>query len=816
MLRTTLLSTAMAALFMTTSAAAQEVKPKNLTEGNLFSNPGFTGDPCFDKWEPKVQTDKGVICKYPGSVWLNHNNKAGDPAVAQTVSGLDTSKEYVLEASWRPGATAKTYVKSSTPVPIFAVKLGDERILFSANAGDTEFKTVSHTFTPSRETMNFEFQGEADQHDGDVALEWVSLRLVETQTSEFNIDFDACGVAKGGSKKVFGKDRLTINSHGDPHFLTADGIAYDLQAGGEFILVQSEDSKIRIHSRQEKHEYQPSVASNSAVALQVGADTLEFYVKGGRKFYLNGKTFELPKKAMDLPGGGRIERSGQSPNDKLLISWPNDVFFAQVNLYPGFLDIGAIPNTADQKYVGLFGNYDGNSNNDMIVRGTKVLCGPVNVKKLNLFANSWRLTAQDSLFTSQKENSLQVKENFASLKKDTATKDVNVTVDEKLEVKKLKVSLKDIDIKVRAAAQRTCEEAGTTSPVLLQGCIVDFVQTGNKNYVKSTSEVERTSEIIDLTKIVIGVESTQDDPYIDLLPKKVVEELAPPVLPETAHLLAYSIYDEVASCSGIDKIVQSQGPEFIFEYLPGGLVALKVASSSLEWQYLIGKDNSTVFSDKLSEAGKFIVTKALAPETDESFISLQVASGEFKGQYLRHQGFQLKLDSISTEAGAQIQPLRDASFKMITASDGYFKLTTQFRENKNECLEGNQVNGSKNGAAFMDKCQNVSGQVWKMIPEGNGYFKLTTQFREKKNECLEGNQVNGSRNGAAFMDKCQNVSGQLWKKIPAGGGFFKLTTQFREGKNECLEGNQVNGSRNGAAFMDKCQNVSGQLWKIKK
>ncbi len=98
----------------------------------------------------------------------------------------------------------------------------------------------------------------------------------------------------------------------------------------------------------------------------------------------------------------------------------------------------------------------------------------------------------------------------------------------------------------------------------------------------------------------------------------------------------------------------------------------------------------------------------------------------------------------------------------------------------------------------------------------DGYFKLTTQFRESQNECLEGNQVKGSMNGAAFMDKCQNVSGQLWKATPAGNGYFKLTTQFREGKNECLEGNQVKGSMNGAAFMDKCQNVSGQLWKFSK
>ena len=98
----------------------------------------------------------------------------------------------------------------------------------------------------------------------------------------------------------------------------------------------------------------------------------------------------------------------------------------------------------------------------------------------------------------------------------------------------------------------------------------------------------------------------------------------------------------------------------------------------------------------------------------------------------------------------------------------------------------------------------------------DGYFKLTTQFRESSGECLEGNQVKGLMNGAAFMDKCQNVSGQLWKATPAGNGYFKLTTQFRESSGECLEGNQVKGSMNGAAFMDRCQNVSGQLWKFQK
>ena len=104
-------------------------------------------------------------------------------------------------------------------------------------------------------------------------------------------------------------------------------------------------------------------------------------------------------------------------------------------------------------------------------------------------------------------------------------------------------------------------------------------------------------------------------------------------------------------------------------------------------------------------------------------------------------------------------------------------------------------------------------------PKPNRFYKLTTMFLEKENKCLEGNRVarGSTLGGAAFMDNCQNVSGQLWKLVPAGNGYFRLKTQFLEKENKCLEGNRFapTSTLKGAAFMDNCQNVSGQLWKFK-
>ena len=86
----------------------------------------------------------------------------------------------------------------------------------------------------------------------------------------------------------------------------------------------------------------------------------------------------------------------------------------------------------------------------------------------------------------------------------------------------------------------------------------------------------------------------------------------------------------------------------------------------------------------------------------------------------------------------------------------------------------------------------------------DGYFKLTSQFRDGANECLESTSHDNS--AGANMDPCSNVSGQLWKATSAGNGYYKLTTQFREGANECLESTSHDNSA--GANMDPCSNVS--------
>lgn len=116
----------------------------------------------------------------------------------------------------------------------------------------------------------------------------------------------------------------------------------------------------------------------------------------------------------------------------------------------------------------------------------------------------------------------------------------------------------------------------------------------------------------------------------------------------------------------------------------------------------------------------------------------------------------------------------------------------------------------------MDHCQGVTGQMWQFVPDGLGLYRMKTKF-QGPNKCLEGNafKPTSTLGGAAFMDDCMNVRGQLWKIVPWNSQYFTLTTLFREPYGECLEGNKFanTSTLGGAAFMSHCRPFSGQLFK---
>jgi len=143
------------------------------------------------------------------------------------------------------------------------------------------------------------------------------------------------GVMPCGGPPLSQADILTIrrwilgthpNTRGDPHIKTVDGVNYDFQAAGEFVLlrgqgleVQARQVAVSTNATLGPNAYTgltSCVSLNSAVALRVGGQRITYLpdLSGqpnpdGLQLRINGELTPLPASSMTLPAGGRIVRT---------------------------------------------------------------------------------------------------------------------------------------------------------------------------------------------------------------------------------------------------------------------------------------------------------------------------------------------------------------------------------------------------------------------------------------------------------------------------------------------------------------------------
>jgi hypothetical protein len=116
----------------------------------------------------------------------------------------------------------------------------------------------------------------------------------------------------------------TPKTAGDPHLRTIDGINYDFQAAGEFVLLNGPGLEIQArHTAIEgTAPYGPNpytgltscVSVNTGVALRIGNDRVTYQsTSRGLQLKIDGKVWSLDSAPIALPSGGRIITVG-TPN----------------------------------------------------------------------------------------------------------------------------------------------------------------------------------------------------------------------------------------------------------------------------------------------------------------------------------------------------------------------------------------------------------------------------------------------------------------------------------------------------------------------
>ncbi|MET8234236.1 VWD domain-containing protein [Micromonospora sp. NPDC005298] len=273
----------------------------------------------------------------------------------------------------------------------------------------------------------------------------------------------------GCSISVIGKGYRCANSNGDPHLLSYDGLHYDFQAAGEFVLTRSTTDDFEVQVRQTMFPASSVVAVNSAVAVRVAGDRVGVYVTpAGPVVRVNGAAPAPAPDGVKLPRGGAVTSWADGT---VTVEWPDSARLTAQPIGVWGLSVSvSAPTGRAGKLEGLLGDHDGDPGDDLTVRNGKRVAQPPTFEALYPgFADSWRVEAPRSLFDYEPGQN-------------TAT-----FTDRRFPDRPLTVG----DLPNRATAELVCRRAGVTDPQILADCVLDVGLTGQVAFAEDAARAQR-------------------------------------------------------------------------------------------------------------------------------------------------------------------------------------------------------------------------------------------------------------------------------------------------------------------------------------
>lgn len=264
---------------------------------------------------------------------------------------------------------------------------------------------------------------------------------------------------------------------GDPHLTTFDGHAYGMHAVGEFVLARHDAAEVEIQIRTSPVNDQVSQVARVAVGVGdevviVGADHVllgDDLLPADSPARYDGPDFTLTT----VRGSTTIETAS------------GHVVSLQ-RASRGHIDVVVDAESADGGWVGLLGDADGAEDNDLVASDGTAFDLTIGFDDLyQEFVTSWRVTDESSLFDYPDGEST---ETFTDLRHPLAP-----------------VSLDDFDSAERLVAEAVCRLVGVESPAVMRSCAIDFLVTGDIDYLRSA----RLNQAVD--NAITGAGDSQGD-----------------------------------------------------------------------------------------------------------------------------------------------------------------------------------------------------------------------------------------------------------------------------------------------------------------
>ena len=246
-------------------------------------------------------------------------------------------------------------------------------------------------------------------------------------------------------------------SIGDTHLTNFNGLLYDFQASGDFLLAETTPD-FSIQTRQTSGAPTwPNASINTAVAMNLSG-TRAAVCLAPTRLIVDGTERDLGNdQSLTLPTGVHIARSG---NAYLFTRRSGESVRAEVHS-PGYInvsvDLGALPQA---KVFGLLGNANGPmGEDDLATRQQVVLKQPVTFEDLyHPYASSWRVGPSASMVSSLCGGDRRVDRGFPD--------------------KPFYAS--DLDRDQYERGRAICTEAGVRDESLLDACILDVTVLGTR------------------------------------------------------------------------------------------------------------------------------------------------------------------------------------------------------------------------------------------------------------------------------------------------------------------------------------------------
>lgn len=243
---------------------------------------------------------------------------------------------------------------------------------------------------------------------------------------------------------------------GDVHLRTFDGLAYDNQAAGEFVLFDNGVATVQL--RTEPFPGSDSVSVATAAAARLGGLAVSMHLSGTT--FIDGEQADLVRGATVAVGDGALT---SSPTGWVLV-WPDGTVL-RVHRSGEHLMVYVSP-SASSGSTGLLGDNDQDPLDDFSARDGTLLAPNADDDFASFYADfvdSWRISVDESLFHYGPDETTAT---FTVTGFPARPTGVDLLGDE-----------------VRAAAEQTCRDAGVTAPDVIDACVLDVGLTGDRSFV---------------------------------------------------------------------------------------------------------------------------------------------------------------------------------------------------------------------------------------------------------------------------------------------------------------------------------------------